>query len=194
MLRRLLVLPLMLLLAACSKAPETSAVQPAVAIEPADECHLCGMIIEEQPGPKGQLYLRGDSAARKFCSVAEMFAFLLQPEHRERVNAAYVHDVAAGTWSAPNDEAFVPAREAWYVLGHDQAGSMGHALASFRDKSAAEAFAQQHGGKVLAFDQIDLDALSHGRPQGHGGSGHHGDHTQHGDHPHQSSHAQHNSH
>lgn len=175
MLRRLTLLLAILLLAACGEAPDTAATQPAVAIEAADECHLCGMIIEEHPGPKGQLYLRTDTAARKFCSVAEMFTFLLQPEYSERIGAAYVHDVAAGTWAVPNDEAFVPAREAWYVLGHQQPGSMGHALASFRQRADADAFAEAHGGRVLAFEQIDLAALSAAQPAGHGhGSAGHG--------------------
>lgn len=157
---------LILLLAGCGERETQQAAQPAVAIEPGDECHLCGMIIEEQPGPKGQLYLSRETQARKFCSVAEMFTFLLQPEHVERIGAAYVHDVAAGSWAAPSDDAFVPAREAWYVLGHDLEGSMGHALASFRQQADAEAFAQEHGGRVLRFEQIDLAALSVARSGG----------------------------
>lgn len=169
MLRSLLLLPLLLLLAACSDGPERAVAQNPVPIEPGDECHLCGMIIDEQPGPKGELYVRGDTAARKFCSVAEMFTFLLQPEHRERIGAAYVHDVAAGSWAAPNDDAFVPAREAWYVLGHHQASSMGHALASFRQRTDAEAFVEAHGGRLLSFEQIDLTMLTaaHGQHEQH---------------------------
>ena len=70
----------------------------------------------------------------------------------------YPHDVAA-PWATPDDEAFVPASEATYVVGHDRRGAMGHTLASFAEKADAEAFREAHGGELVTFAEIDLDLL-----------------------------------
>ena len=159
---RFLLLPLILLsllLAGCGE-PETTALAAAEPIESGDSCHVCGMLIDEHPGPKGQAFLDKSTSALKFCSTAELFAFLRQPENETRLSHAYVHDVAAAPWATPSDDAFVLASEAWYVAGHDQRGSMGHTLASFKQRHHAEVFAETHGGKLYAFDDIDLELLA----------------------------------
>jgi len=48
-----------LLMSACDKAPESSFSDAPVAFHPNDECHVCGMVINEFPGPKGQVVERG---------------------------------------------------------------------------------------------------------------------------------------
>ncbi|UYG03940.1 nitrous oxide reductase accessory protein NosL [Halomonas sp. LR3S48] len=159
---RFLLLPLLLLtllLAGCGES-EPVALAAAEPIESGDSCHVCGMLIDEHPGPKGQAFLDKQGSALKFCSTAELFAFLRQPENETRLSHAYVHDVAVTPWSQPANDAFILASEAWYVAGHDQRGSMGHTLASFRERHHAEAFAETHGGELYAFDDIDLDLLA----------------------------------
>ncbi|WP_043488525.1 nitrous oxide reductase accessory protein NosL [Halomonas halodenitrificans] len=157
-----LVLPLLLLsillLSACGESePETLAT--AQPIEAGDSCHVCGMLISEQPGPKGEAFMDKQEQPLKFCSTMDLFAFLKQPENETRVSHAYVHDVAAAPWATPDDEAFVLASEAWYLVGHDQRGAMGHTLASFADRADAETFREEHGGELVGFDEIDLELL-----------------------------------
>ncbi|MCE8021784.1 nitrous oxide reductase accessory protein NosL [Halomonas sp. MCCC 1A11036] len=156
---RALAFGLVLLLAGCGNEDD----KPLAAAQPitdGDSCHVCGMLIAELPGPKGQAYLNRDDAVRKFCSTTDMFAFLLQPENESRLSHAWVHDVAVTPWSQPADDAFILASEAWYVAGHDRRGAMGHTLASFKERHHAEAFAETHGGEVLAFGDIDLALLT----------------------------------
>ncbi|KAA0010285.1 nitrous oxide reductase accessory protein NosL [Billgrantia pellis] len=160
--RFLLLLPLLLstlLIAGCNE-PEPVALAAAEPIESGDSCHVCGMLIDEHPGPKGQAFMDKQGSALKFCSTAELFAFLRQPENETRLSHAYVHDVAAAPWPTPDDDAFILASEAWYVAGHDQRGSMGHTLASFKERRHAEAFAETHGGELYTFDDIDLELLA----------------------------------
>ncbi|WP_111414465.1 nitrous oxide reductase accessory protein NosL [Billgrantia lactosivorans] len=161
MIRALALLPLLLalLLAGCGES-EPEALAAAEPIESGDSCHVCGMLIDEHPGPKGEAFLDKSTSALKFCSTTELFAFLRQPENEARLSHAYVHDVAAAPWPTPDDKAFVLASEAWYVAGHDQRGSMGHTLASFKQRHHAEAFAETHGGELYAFDDIDLELLA----------------------------------
>lgn len=158
-----LVLALAALLGGCNEqSTEQQAAQRALAIESGEECHLCGMIIGNFPGPKGQLYERGHQGNMKFCSTRDLFAYLLDPEHSHNVQSVFVHDMAVTPWDHPDDETYIDAREAWYVLGSSRKGAMGPTLASFKNKEDAEAFASQYGGELARFSEVTLERLSKG--------------------------------
>lgn len=153
------LLLLTILLVSCAPEVTESQLQQAVAIESSDQCHLCGMMILEQPGPKGEMFSKNDPQVKKFCSARELFAFYLQPENQHRMEALYVHDMAVTPWDAPDDDAFIDARTAHYVYGSEKQASMGLSLASFSDRAAAQAFVERYGGELLSFDQISLELL-----------------------------------
>ncbi|MCW8956510.1 MAG: nitrous oxide reductase accessory protein NosL [Gammaproteobacteria bacterium] len=125
-----------------------------------DECHVCGMIIVNYPGPKGEAFERSHNTPRKFCSTRDMFAYLLQPETAAIVREIYVHDMADANWRQPGDITLVDARKAWYVAGHPLRGAMGPTLASFAQRQAAEAFIKQYGGRLLRYEDINLEVIS----------------------------------
>ncbi len=155
-----LLLPLTLI-SGCGKEDESTAmVRQVVAIESSDECHLCGMIITNFPGPKGQAYSRGVSGNMKFCSTRDMFAFMVDPENQHNIQQAYVHDMAITPWDHPDEETYIDAKTAFYVIGHGKRGAMGPTLASFSKRSDAQAFAEVEGGEVLPFDAITLEVLT----------------------------------
>ncbi|HSG63037.1 MAG TPA: nitrous oxide reductase accessory protein NosL, partial [Pseudomonadales bacterium] len=85
--------------------------------------------------------------------------FILDPEYLHQVKEIYVHDMNKSPWESPQDSYFIDARTAWYVIGSSKQGAMGATLASFKDKLAADTFAEQYGGQVYPFDQITLDML-----------------------------------
>lgn len=147
-----------LLLAGCGESKPEALASP-VPIRAGDSCHVCGMLIEHFPGPKGEAFLDRQGEALKFCSTLDLFTFLKQPENETRLSHAYVHDIGVTTWGEPSDEGFIRAEEAWYVVGHGQPGAMGHTLASFAERGDAEAFRETHGGELLAYSDIDLDLL-----------------------------------
>ena len=155
----LLFAALFALLIGCSGEPETATLAAAQPIDAGDSCHVCGMLIKGFAGPKGEAFMQGQKTPFKFCSTMDLFSFLLQPENETQLSHAYVHDMSDVAWEKPNDDAFVLASEAWYVVGHDQPGAMGHTLASFAQRDAADAFRQQHGGEVIAYADITLDLL-----------------------------------
>lgn len=149
-----------ILLTGCGEKNETdNMVQQAVAIESSDECHLCGMLISGFPGPKGQLYSKGINGNLKFCSTRDMFAFILDPENQHNIQQAFVHDMAVTPWGKPNDDIYIDAKKAFYVIGHKRRGAMGPTLASFKKQSDAEAFAVSQGGQVMRFDEVNLPVL-----------------------------------
>ncbi len=150
-----------LLLTGCGKEDERQKIaQQAMALESGEECHLCGMIIGNFPGPKGQLYERGLPGSMKFCSTRDMFAYALDPEHQHNIQSVFVHDMAKNPWDHPDEETYIDAREAFFVVGSVKKGAMGPTLASFSQQADAEAFAAEFGGKIQRFDQIGLALLS----------------------------------
>ncbi|WP_227370040.1 nitrous oxide reductase accessory protein NosL [Halomonas sp. M20] len=152
-------LVLALFLAGCGQEADKTALAAPVPITDGDACHVCGMTITNFPGPKGQAFMKSDPDALKFCSTLELFTFLKQPENETQISHAYVHDIGETTWEAPADGAYVRAVDAWYVIGHDQPGAMGHTLASFAEQNRAKDFSDEHGGKVIRFEDIDLKLL-----------------------------------
>lgn len=143
-------------------APVTHGPEP---IDAGDECHLCGMIITNFPGPKGEAVI-GKQHTLKFCSTRDLFAYLLQPESAAVVKEVYVHDMAATNWDTPADEAMVDAHDAWYVIGQPLKGAMGPTLASFLHQKDAQAFAARYGGTLSRFDEITLDIITNlGNPK-----------------------------
>ncbi|MFE8071801.1 nitrous oxide reductase accessory protein NosL [Marinobacteraceae bacterium S3BR75-40.1] len=148
------------LLAGCDSADNRQQVKAdPVAFEKGDECHVCGMIIERFPGPKGETISADGKTTHKFCSTRDLMSWLLQPENRDRPMTVYVHDMAKVPWEKTGNQHLIDARKAWYVAGSSRKGAMGPTLASFASKADAEAFAQEYGGEVLAFDAISLDTL-----------------------------------
>lgn len=150
-------------LTACSGNEEQITAKPApVNFATGDECHVCGMVITNFPGPKGEAITEKDQHVRKFCSTRDMFAWTLQPENVNRDHTLYVHDMAQTEWENPNDTALIDAREAFYVVGSGRKGAMGPTLASFANQTDADGFAAEHGGEVLAYSDITMDHLNTG--------------------------------
>ncbi|MGL4837966.1 MAG: nitrous oxide reductase accessory protein NosL [Plesiomonas sp.] len=153
----LLLAPLLL---GCNQTEANVEVRQAEMIHEHDRCHLCGMVITKYPGPKGQVHLKAENTVPKFCSSRDMFNFALQSENKRQIDYMMVHDAAATDWEHPDDGAFIDAASAFYVYGTSKKAVMGPAVAPFSTQAAAEAFAQQYGGRVLRFEDITLELLA----------------------------------
>lgn len=128
-------------------------------IHDGDECAVCGMYITEYPGPKAQVCLR-DGRVLKFCSTNDLFVWALQPDSVPQLLRAYVHDMAQTDWERPSDDAFIEADIAVFVTDTPLQGAMGPALVSFGSREAAETFMQEHGGRAMAYSEVDWDTLN----------------------------------
>jgi len=150
---RKLALAGLLVLAACSKQEEAIPAPHAMAAEATG--YYCGMLLTEHGGPKGQILLRGTDTPVWFTSVRDTINFLRLPEEPKDIGAIYVSDMAkAPSWEDPGGENWIAAGDAVYVVGSDRQGAMGGAEAvPFGAKDAAAAFASEHGGKVVGFDE-----------------------------------------
>jgi len=158
--RTLLALVIGLALLACNEPEAEQQSLAPMAFHDSDECHVCGMIITDFPGPKGQALDK--AGVKKFCSAAEMLGWWLQPENRIGDAKLYVHDMGRSDWAEPDDSHLIAATSAFYVVGLGDSGlkgAMGAVLASFADEQAAGKLAAIHGARVLRFEQIDQGVL-----------------------------------
>lgn len=121
-------------------------------------CPVCGMPTDVYDGPKGKVAFQ-DGEVFRFCSTADMFQVLVQPGfNAEDVESVQVQDVAETGWKSP-EGGWVEAESAHYVVGSDRTGAMGGTLVSFADRREAETFAEEHGGEVLSYDEIDGETV-----------------------------------
>ena len=145
----------LIVISACSdNSAQQAVIHKAVAMESSDECHLCGMLITNFDGPKGEVFRKeqGDKVF-KFCSTRDMFSYYLDPENTRNVSKM--------PWGSDSidDKYFIDAKTAWYVTGSEKTGAMGKTLASFSLQTDAQAFADEFGGKVLSFKDVNQDSL-----------------------------------
>ncbi|WP_085298501.1 nitrous oxide reductase accessory protein NosL [Cognaticolwellia mytili] len=164
MLRYISLIFLFIITGCSEQADQKQIIHQAVAIESSDECHLCGMLISNFSGPKGELFRKGITKAdgeqvKKFCSTRDMFSFYLDPENKRNVTTILVHDMSKAPWDSPKDEFFINARQAWFVIDSSQTGAMGKTLASFSLQSDADAFAAEFGGRVIDFNAVNYESL-----------------------------------
>lgn len=122
-----------------------------------DRCPVCGMFVAPHPEWVAQVAFEDGSRAW-FDGAKDLFTYLLSRDRyleaarRLEVVAVYVTDYYEAT---P-----IPAREAWYVLGSDILGPMGHELVAHAGREAAEEFRRDHGGRqVVAFEEVTRGLL-----------------------------------
>jgi copper chaperone NosL len=154
--RTALVIAGLFALAACRE--EIQAERPApVAMTEEALGYYCQMNLTEHPGPKAQVHLDGLPEPLFFSQVRDAIAYQRMPEQSHRITAVYVSDMgAAESWAQPGAENWIADDAAYYVVGSAIVGGMGAPeLVPFNDHSAAEAFAGQHGGTILALAEID---------------------------------------
>jgi copper chaperone NosL len=149
------------LLAACGGG-ERAQHQVPVAIRKGDMCAVCGMYIQDHPGPRAEAYVEGSAVPLKFGSTRDFFAYVLQPDNASQLQSLYVQDSARIDWKHPSDapQSFVDARKASYVAWQPLPGGMGPTLASFADPADARAFIAEYGGQLLSFGDVTPQLIS----------------------------------
>lgn len=152
---------LVLLLAACREEVAQSTAPLRLTAEAVG--HYCQMNLLEHPGPKAQIHLEGLPGAPLFFSqVRDAVAYARLPEQSHPILAIWVNDMGApaATWDDPGAENWIDARKAHYVVGAAVEGGMGAPeLVPFAGADAARAFAAEHGGVVMALDQVPDDQV-----------------------------------
>jgi nitrous oxide reductase accessory protein NosL len=161
--RVLWILPAALLaLAGCDESQRKSSEGAAKASKLGNhECASCGMLVREQPSPRGQLVHR-DGTRAHFCSIADMLTYLKAPSPHGRAKAVFVeamppdveqplaHDTAPRPW--------IRAEKATFVTGFERKRIMGKPYLVYDERDSAARIAESLGARV-----VDWKTLTQGK-------------------------------
>ncbi len=125
---------------------------------PRDLCPVCGMLVSKYPTWAATLVYR-DGHAHHFDGAKDMFKFWFEPG---KYAAGHTRAAMTALWVTDfYGLQRIDARKAFYVIGSDVLGPMGHELVPLATREDAEAFLKEHKGKrVLRFDDVTLQTAT----------------------------------
>ena len=128
---------------------------PAPALD--DTCPVCGMFVAKYPEWIGTVLYK-DGHAHHFDGAKDLFKYLQDmPRWAPGHQAADIVSIGVTDYYSLER---IDARNAWYVIGSDVLGPMGHELVPLVSREDAEAFMGDHQGKrLLRFNDVDLALL-----------------------------------
>ena len=119
-------------------------------------CSVCGMFVAKYPNWVVSLTL-SDGETKYFDGVKDMMVFYFAPQKYGAKAGSTIMEITVTDYYTLSP---VEARKAFYVVGSDITGPMGHELIPFTTKAAAEAFSKDHQGKdILAFEAITSEQV-----------------------------------
>jgi len=131
--------------------------EPAVTIKKTDRCPVCGMFVYKYPKWVAQIIFR-DGSYYFYDGAKDMFKHLFDTakytpgKAAEAVRDLYVTDYY--------EVELIDAKSAFYVIGSDVLGPMGHELLPFKDQESAQEFLEDHQGKsILRFQDVTPDII-----------------------------------
>ncbi|MCU0934491.1 MAG: nitrous oxide reductase accessory protein NosL [Gammaproteobacteria bacterium] len=131
---------------------------------PRDTCPVCGMFVARYPEWVATVLWR-DGHAAHFDGAKDLFKYLLDLGKYAPGRAGDgIATVAVTEYYAV---ARIDARDAWYVIGSDVLGPMGHELIPLATRADAEEYLRDHKGRrILRYEEVDralLERLDQGR-------------------------------
>jgi copper chaperone NosL len=124
---------------------------------PKDTCPVCGMFVALYPDWVATVLYK-DGHAHHFDGAKDLFKYLLNlPKYAPGHSQA---DIAAIGVTDYYGVTRIDARSAWYVIGSDTLGPMGHELVPLATQAEAEEFLKDHQGqRIVRFDDINVKML-----------------------------------
>ncbi len=146
---------LLLLVAGWLMAPASSpAAEQAVAKD--TRCAVCGMFVAKYPNWLTTLIM-SDGETKHFDGVKDMMVFYFAPQKYGAKPGAIINEIKVNDYYTLTP---VDGRKAFYVMGSDVTGPMGHEFIPFAGKEAADSFSKDHQGKkILTFTEITAEQV-----------------------------------
>jgi copper chaperone NosL len=124
---------------------------------PKDKCPVCGMFVYKYPDFLAEIFFK-DGTYALFDGTKDMFKYYFNlkkynpSKDRADIEVIYVTDYYTLT--------LINGLTAFYVLGSDVYGPMGHELIPFEKESDAKAFLKDHKGKTMhRFEDVTAEVI-----------------------------------
>ena len=120
-----------------------------------DLCPVCGMLVSKYPNWVATIVYK-DGHAHHFDGAKDMFKFWFEPA---KYAAGHKREDMAAIWVTDfYNLQPVDARKAFYVIGSDVLGPMGHEFVPLLSREDAADFLKEHKGRrILTFEQVTKD-------------------------------------
>lgn len=126
--------------------------EPLEDVSSDSRCHVCGMFVSKYPNWLTQIH-SGDGKIFFFDGVKDMMVLYFNPA-KYKANAEALKDIWVKDYYTLK---WLDGRKAYYVVGSDIHGPMGHEFIPFASRKAAQSFLKDHhGSAILAFADITL--------------------------------------
>lgn len=129
-----------------------------VEINKTDRCPVCGMFVYKYPKWVAQIVFE-DGTAYFYDGAKDMFKHIFDTgkytpgKSADKIRTIYVTDYY--------EVELIDAKSAFYVIGSDILGPMGHELLPFKDQESAQEFMEDHEGKsILRFQEVTPDVIA----------------------------------
>ncbi len=129
-----------------------SGAEQRVEISKQDRCPVCGMFVYKYPKWVAQIYFK-DGSAYFYDGAKDMFKHIF---NTEKYTPGKTADMMTGIYVTDYYEVeLIDAKSAFYVIGSDVLGPMGHELLPFKDQESAREFLEDHQGKsIIRYQEV----------------------------------------
>jgi copper chaperone NosL len=125
---------------------------------PRDLCPVCGMLVSKYPHWVATAVWK-DGRVVYFDGAKDLFKYVLNTATYEKDRKR--EEIASITVTEFYDLKPLDARRAWYVIGSDVLGPMGHELVPLASRADAEDFVKDHKGRrIVRFDDVTAQLLA----------------------------------
>ena len=122
-----------------------------------ETCPVCGMFVAKYPEWIATVLYK-DAHAHHFDGAKDLFKYLL--DYEKWAPGHNKVDIAGIGVTEYYGLSRINAEEAWYVVGSDVLGPMGHELIPLETNEDAEEFLRDHAGtRILRFDEVSYPLL-----------------------------------
>lgn len=128
-----------------------------VTIKKTDRCPVCGMFVYKYPKWVARVVMK-NGEYYFYDGAKDMFKHIF--DTAKYTPGKSVQDMASIVVTDYYETELIDAKTAYYVLGSDVLGPMGHELLPFKDEASAKEFMEDHkGNKIIRFQDVTPDII-----------------------------------
>jgi len=133
-----------------------------ITIKKTDRCPVCGMFVYKYPKWVAQIVFK-DGTSYFYDGAKDMFKHIFDTsKYTPGKSAEAMKDIFVTDYY---EVELIEAKSAFYVIGSDVLGPMGHELLPFKDQESAQEFLEDHKGKsIIRFQDVTpviIESLDH---------------------------------